>query len=127
MIALDTDVLIDIWRDKKVALEWLKSLGNEQLLIPGYAAMELFQGCEDKRDLARTQRVVETFALVWPTSADCDRALKDFAKLRLSHNVGMIDCLIAHTAIGYGAQLATFNEKHYKAISDLALLQPYSR
>jgi predicted nucleic acid-binding protein len=127
MIALDTDVLIDLWREKPAALGWLAGLGEEPLITPGYAAMELYQGCENKQDLLKTRAVMKKFAVVWPTSSDCDAALTEYAKLRLSHNIGMIDCLIAYTAIGYGAQLATFNSRHYKAIHNLALLQPYNR
>lgn len=127
MIALDTDLLIDLWREKQSALKWLMELKGEQIIAPGYAVMELYQGCENRRDLLRTRKVMETFAVVWPTSSDCNNALAEYAALRLSHNISMVDCLIAHTAIGYGAQLATFNVKHYKAIRGLALLQPYLR
>jgi predicted nucleic acid-binding protein len=127
MIALDTDVLIEVLRERQPALEWLNQLGDTHLYVPGFVAMELYQGCRDKRELQRTQRAMSEFAIIWPTARDCDRAMSAFAKLRLSHSIGIIDCLIAQTAIGYGLELATFNLKHYVTISDLAVLEPYSR
>lgn len=127
MIALDTDVLIDVLRGFPPASAWLRALGNERLCVPGFAAMELVQGCMDKRELQRTQRVIGGLAIVWPTAGDCNRALADFARLRLSHGVGIIDCLVAHTAMGYGLQLATFNARHYASIPHLVLIEPYPR
>ncbi len=45
----------------------------------------------------------------------------------LSHKIGMLDALIAETAVGLDAPLATFNDKHYRVVVGLRLLQPYSR
>lgn len=42
-------------------------------------------------------------------------------------DLGLLDSLIAETAVGLGAQLATFNAKHYQAVSALRILQPYAR
>jgi hypothetical protein len=56
---------------------------------------------------------------------DCGRALQDFAAFHLSHNLGLLDALIAHTAVGLGQPLATFNVKHYGVIVTLTTVQPY--
>jgi hypothetical protein len=55
------------------------------------------------------------------------RAYGSFAKYRLSHNIGLLDSLIAETAAGLGVPLATFNDQHYRVFGGLQLLQPYSR
>jgi predicted nucleic acid-binding protein len=65
--------------------------------------------------------------VVWPAEAHCTRALSDFSALHLSHGLGLLDALIAATAIGHGATLCTFNVKHYRAITGLRMLQPYDR
>jgi len=60
-------------------------------------------------------------------AAACDAALASFSQHRLSHSLGIIDALIAHTAIELGAPLHTFNQKHYDPIVGLATVQPYTR
>jgi len=61
----------------------------------------------------------------WPSASACDRALQDFFRFRLSHNLGLLDALIAHTAVELSAPLHTFNQKHYAAIAALTTVQPY--
>jgi len=39
----------------------------------------------------------------------------------------MLDALIAESAIGLGAELCTFNLKHYNPIMNLVTEQPYQR
>jgi hypothetical protein len=41
-------------------------------------------------------------------------------------NLGLLDSLIAFTAIELGETLHTFNQKHYAAIRDLKTVQPYA-
>jgi predicted nucleic acid-binding protein len=38
-----------------------------------------------------------------------------------------VDSLIAETVAGLGVPLATFNDKHYRVVGGLQLLEPYSR
>lgn len=51
MIILDTDIMIDILRKFDNALKWLKSIGNEQIILPGFVMAELLQGCNNKIEL----------------------------------------------------------------------------
>jgi len=54
-------------------------------------------------------------------------ALNLFGQYQLSNSLGLIDSLIAATALGENATLCTFNMKHYRVIPGLKLLQPYTR
>lgn len=65
--------------------------------------------------------------IVYLTETDCANALSDFTAYHLSHSVGLIDALIAACAVGRNATLCTFNVKHYRAIPNLVIEQPYSR
>lgn len=87
--------------------------------------MELLQGCRDLPEQQRVERELARFAIHWPTRADCERAYHDFADLRLVAGLGLLDSLIAHTAIGLQDSLATFNVKHYGAVAGLQTVQPY--
>jgi hypothetical protein len=60
-----------------------------------------------------------------PGLSDCQLAYKDFAAFHLSHNLGLLDSLIAHSAVGLNEPLATFNVKHYGVVKGLRTVQPY--
>ena len=127
MLLLDTDILIDVLRRYPPALAWLTLLGTTQLALPGYVVMELIQGCRNKAEQDQLERAMNAYQIVWPSVAACDAALASFSQHRLSHSLGIIDALIAHTAIELGAPLHTFNQKHYDSITALTTVQPYAR
>ena len=54
-------------------------------------------------------------------------ALEQFSKLHLSHGLGLLDALIAATALGHGSVLNTFNERHYRMFPGLTTVRPYRR
>jgi predicted nucleic acid-binding protein len=72
-------------------------------------------------------KLISPFPIIWPTEADCSRALADFATCHLSHGLGLLDALIAACAVGRSATLCTFNVKHYAAVPALVTEQPYRR
>lgn len=125
MILLDTDVAVDVLRQYAPAVAWLQGLAASPLGLPGLVVMELLQGCQNKAEQQRVEQFCRPFALYWPTSPDCDRALQDFAAFHLSHGLGLLDALIAHTAVGLNETLATFNVKHYGVVAALKAVQPY--
>jgi predicted nucleic acid-binding protein len=89
--------------------------------------MELIQDTENRQQLEQALRLVQPLEIVWPTEADCTRALSDFIAYRLSHGLGLLDALIAACAVGRAAKLYTFNSKHYRVVPALAVEQPYQR
>ena len=125
MILLDTDVMVDILRGYEPAKEWLKSA--PEIGVPGLVAMELIQGCQNAREQRQLEKGLSEYQLHWPTEEDCNRALVNFSAHHLSDNIGLLDALIAETAIGVNAELATFNIKHYRVLRGLKSTQPYER
>jgi predicted nucleic acid-binding protein len=125
LILLDTDVAVDILRGHPPAIAWLQGLGSALLGFPGLVVTELLQGCQNKAEQLRVEQFYQPYGLYWPTEADCQRALQDYAAYHLSNNLGLLDALIAHTAVGVNESLATFNLKHYGVIASLTTLQPY--
>jgi predicted nucleic acid-binding protein len=123
---LDTDVLIDVQRGHPAALSWFGGL-TEPPSVPGFVVMELIQDAQNSRQVRHALRMVSPLPMVWPTEADCMRGLGDFTTLHLSHGLGLLDALIAATAVGRGATLCTFNVKHYRAVPGLTLFQPYTK
>jgi hypothetical protein len=126
MNVLDTDVLIDVQRGHAPALAWFAAL-TDMPSVPGFVVMELIQGAENALEVRKVLKLVAPLPIVWPSEADCNRALADFAAYHLSHGLGLLDSLIAACAVGLSATLCTFNVKHYKVVPGLALAQPYTR
>jgi predicted nucleic acid-binding protein len=123
---VDTDVLIDVWRGHPPALAWFGSL-TVLPAVPGFVVMELIQDARDRRQLQQALKLVQPFAVVWPTEADCARALSDFAAHRLSSGLGLLDALIGACAAGRGDTLYTFNSRHYRVLQGLQVKAPYTR
>lgn len=127
MILLDTDVVIDLWRKLPQAAEWLGTVSDEDIALPGYVVMELVQGCRSKAELQTIEQQLLRATVVWPSADTCDQALSTFAGLRFSHGVGLLDALVGHLAAELGTPLCTFNQKHYASIPGLETVQPYIR
>lgn len=123
---LDADVLIDVQRGHPPAVAWFNAL-TRRPGVPGLVLMELIQDAQNAGQVRLAGSLVHGLPLFWPSTVDCQRALADYRKLHLSHNLGLIDSLIAATALGMGATLCTFNVKHYRGVAGLVTEQPYLR
>ena len=126
MYLLDTDILIDVQRGHAPALSWFAGLADLPS-VPGFVVMELIQDARDARQVREAMGLVAPLPVVWPTAADCQRALTDFAAYHVSQGLGLLDALIGACAVGLTAELCTFNVKHYRVIPGLTILQPYTR
>jgi predicted nucleic acid-binding protein len=111
MDLLDTDVLIDVQRGHPPAVAWFGGL-SELPAVPGFVVMELIQDARNSLQVQQALKLVAPLSIIWPSPADCARALSDFAAYHLSHGLGLLDALIAACAIGQSATLNTFNVKH---------------
>jgi predicted nucleic acid-binding protein len=127
MIILDSDVMVDLLRQHPPAVTWLESLGDEEITLPGFVVMELLQGCSNKSEQAKVEKILTGFEIVWPTAETCDEALAVFAHYHLSQGVGLLDVLIGQTAVSLNLPLHTFNRKHYAPIPHLVIVQPYHK
>jgi predicted nucleic acid-binding protein len=126
MYMLDSDVVIDFQRHYVPAETWFAGL-TEPPVVPGFVIMELVQDARNRREAQVALTLIATFPVAWPTHADCERALEFFTKYHLSHNLGLVDSLIAACAIGLSATLCTFNLRHYRVVPGLITAQPYAR
>jgi predicted nucleic acid-binding protein len=127
MILIDSDVLIDIVRDFPPAVQWLQSVAPDVIRIPGYVMMELIDGCHNKAQLRQLDQITTRMPVVWPSPASCTTAMFNFRALHLSHSLGLLDSLIAQTAVELALPLHTFNVKHFQHVPGLTTIQPYTR
>jgi len=128
LILLDSDVMIDLLRQYPPAISWFDTLNDDdELLLPGYVVMELIQGCRNKVEQERLQNELATYGIVWLAPVDCGKTLDVFTEYHLSDNAGLLDVLIAQTAVAWSVPLHTFNHKHYRFIPGLQTIQPYEK
>ena len=127
MILLDTDVMVDLLRQYPPAVAWLDSLGEEEIVLPGFVVMELIQGCRTRAEQEKVERELGAYSVAWPSPGTCDEALSVFARYRLSHGLGILDALIGQIAVALDLPLYTFNQKHYAPIPNLKTVQPYEK
>ena len=125
MELLDTYVLIDIQRGFAAAAEWFAI--DPDVGIPGFVVMELVQDARNSDEVRKALALVDGLQVVWPSEAECQTALEEFSTLHLSHGLGLLDALIAATAVGHGGVLNTFNERHYRMFPGLTTVRPYRR
>lgn len=123
---LDTDILIDLLNGHEPTRAWIETLAVFPD-VPGPAAMELYQGCHSKREADGVAKLLRPFLIVWPSPLDCNAALLHFATLRLSHGIGLLDCLIAACAVERSATLYSFNVRHFAAYPGLTVEKPYTK
>ncbi len=126
MLLLDTDVLIDIQRGNAAAIARFSGL-TDLPSVSGFVIMELIQGAQNSKQVRDVLKLVAPLSVVWPGELDCQKALADFTALHLSHGLGLLDSLVAACAVGVGAELFTFNDKHFRMVPKLTTVRPYAR
>ena len=126
MYLLGTDILIDVQRGHPPAVAWFKSLA-ELPSVSGIVVMEMIQDAQNAQQVRKALKLIAPLPVVWPAEADCSRALSSFTSYHLSHGLGLLDSLIAASAIGLSATLCTFNMKHYRVVPGLLVEEPYKR
>jgi predicted nucleic acid-binding protein len=93
--------------------------------LAGFVVMELLQGCRNKAEQEKLEKVLQSYAITWPSSETYNEARSVFANTHLSHGLGLLDALIGQTAVALQVPLYTFNDKHYAAVPHLQTIQPY--
>jgi predicted nucleic acid-binding protein len=120
---VDSDVLIDVSRDRSAAIEYVEAL-PDRWVISQVTAMELLVGARDKNEIARLDKFLAAFPVVPLDPSIGERAywlLRTYAR---SHGLHVFDSLIAGTALECGLALVTRNRRHFSMIQDLVLVVP---
>jgi len=126
-LLLDTDVLIEILRGSPQAGQWLNGLGAQTIGISVLTRMEVLQGAQNRREQKTLIAQLDHYHVVLLEADDSSQALEWFEAYHLSHGVGMMDCLIAASALRVGQPLYTFNVKHYQVFRGVQAPEPYRR
>jgi predicted nucleic acid-binding protein len=124
-IVIDTDILIDVGRGDKTAVNCLQFIEQQfQLAVSVVTQMELIVGCRNKGELQDLGEFLQHFQVLKLTEEITDRAVDLLEQYRLSHGLLIADALIAATALEYDETFITKNQRDYRFIAGLKL-QPY--
>ena len=89
--------------------------------------MEFLAGCRNAQDRIRIESLLKDFELLWPDARALDQAVQDYGTMKLKYGIGVLDMLIAITALCHNQVLVTFNERHFRAVPGLTILIPFQR
>ncbi len=105
-LLIDTDVLIDYLRGEPKALEYLKA-ARTTLRVSCLTLTELFVGVWDEAEreaLTRLEELFEAVPVDREIAVQAGLFRRDYGR---SHGTGLIDALIAASAIATGSSLVT--------------------
>ncbi len=126
-VVVDTDVLIEVLRGEEQAGAWLASIVQQVLGIPVLVWMEILLGARDQQEQRTLRSALARYVILHIESGDSQQAQQWFEQFHLSHGVGIMDCLIAATALRIGKPLYTFNVRHFRMMPGLDARVPYER
>ena len=120
---LDSDVLIDISRDRQESIDCVDAL-PDPWAISQVTALELQVGARDKREVAYLDAFLSSCPIV-PLSASIGRkACELLLRYAKSHGLQVFDSLVAATAPDQGFTLVTKYQRHFAMIDELIVRVP---
>jgi predicted nucleic acid-binding protein len=123
-LLLDTDVLMEYLRGREEATEYLEGLTFD-LYVSVISVAELFAGIRGNEEKESLKQFLLAFTVL-PITEKVARLGGIYRReYKPSHDTGLSDALIAATAEENGANLATFNRRHFPMVSKITL--PYER
>jgi len=121
---IDTDILIDEGRGISDAADLLNRLeSNSILAISVVTQMELTVGCRNKAEQRDLAKFLRRFQVLSITSDISDSAIELLQQYNLSHGLLIADALIAATAMTLGEPFATKNQRDFRFITGLNLIE----
>lgn len=120
---LDTAIVVDLLRAYPPAVSWLA--GQSRLGIAPIVWLEIIEGVANAQAQAQAVALLQHFEKTEILPSDFDWAIEQALRFRLSHNVGMMDALIASTAYRLRVPLFTRNLKHFQPMLGPLVQKPY--
>jgi hypothetical protein len=122
---IDTNILIDLSHNYAPAIQWATRNPELALGLPSLVRMEMVMGAVDKVDLGRLIRFMKPFPVIYPTDIDAKWAMEQFETYYLSHQIEVIDCLIAAMSFRLQLPIYTRNIRDYTVFSGVSTVLPY--
>ncbi|MFZ4814845.1 MAG: PIN domain-containing protein [Phototrophicaceae bacterium] len=121
---VDTTVVIHYFRKNPAARVWVDKQPF-RLSLTSMTWLEAMHGAGSRIHQETTASVLDQFHLLYFTDADQQWAMKQVERYRLSHGIGIHDCLIAAVAYRLGVPLYTHNLKDMTVLIGIQAEKPY--
>ena len=121
---VDTDILVDAGRGVEEAVNYLyRTHRPSSLAVSVVTQMEFMVGCRSRPELRKLEKFLKQFSVMKLSHVITDKAVELLRVYRLSHGLLIADSLIAATALVLKLPFVTINQRDFRFIKGLGLLQ----
>jgi tRNA(fMet)-specific endonuclease VapC len=126
LIVVDTDVIIDFFRDISPAADVFSLLVPlEKAAMTAISVFELYAGVEGTKRLKQIETLVQEMTVLPLNTVEAAIAGRIYTQLKSRGKlIGTHDILIAATCVANDLPFYTKNVAHFSAIKDIRLLSP---
>ena len=121
MILIDTNILIEVYRNNTLIVETVKKIGQDNIAVSDITCAELYFGARNKKELQTIAKDLKKLEILHIHAEISQKAIAFVEKYALSHKLSIPDTLIAATAIYYNLLLYTLNIKDFVFIEGVKL------
>ena len=121
MILIDTNILIEIYKNNISIVEEVKKIGQGNISISDITCAELYFGARNKKEHQTIAKDLKKLQTIHIQAEISDKAVKLVEKYAMSHKLSIPDALIAATAICHNITLYTLNVKDFIYIENIKL------
>ena len=118
MIFLDTNIIIEYLKGND---NFISAYKLEEMFINDIVLMELYQGAKSKEDLNFIIKNISQFKVLNTTHEIVKLSTMLVKRYNLSHNLKILDAIIASTSLVYNLELLSLNQKDFRYIDGLKL------
>ena len=122
---LDTCILIDLLRNRKKTIDFVKSLNTASCFVSEITIAELYVGAEKsdrEKAFEEVDSLLDFFGIVRIGSAIRMYAKERIRLERAGTRIDDFDLLIGVSAVTEGMTMVTNNRKHFERISGIEIL-----
>ncbi len=122
MILLDTNIIIELFKENKTVLSKIEEIGASNVIISKITILEMYVGAIDKRELNQIKKYLAKFPSADVTNDVINLSVDLIEEYYLSHSLYINDAIIASTCLENNYKLYTLNVKDFKFIRNLELI-----
>ena len=130
-IILDADVIIRGEQGTFDLKGWIGRHPDDLFEVAAITVAELWRGAEraSAAHKARRQRYLQTVLATVPVLPYTEQTAYEHARIwgeleAAGNMIGAYDLIVAATAVERGSEVATFNIRHFHAVSGLKVIEP---